>query len=143
MEMTREEKEKAIDALKISAPVMAVTQEEFNIYIQTLNKVMDWLEQEPCEDAISRDAVLDLVADYDLSMGQVVKGIHALPPVIPQEPKMGHCKDCKYFEYDSAAKVNEIPLIVAHEICKKWSDGCKTKEDGYCFLFEPQESEGE
>ena len=47
MGMTREEKQKAIDALKISAPVMAVTQEEFNDYIQTLNKVMDWLEQEP------------------------------------------------------------------------------------------------
>lgn len=48
--MTREEKQKAIDALKISAPVMAVTQEEFNDYIQTLNKIMDWLEQDPCED---------------------------------------------------------------------------------------------
>ena len=45
--MTREEKKKAIDALKISVPVMAVTQEEFNDYIQTLNQVMDWLEQEP------------------------------------------------------------------------------------------------
>ena len=45
--MTREEKQKAIDALKISAPIMAVTQEEFNDYIQNLNKIMDWLEQEP------------------------------------------------------------------------------------------------
>lgn len=51
------------------------------------------------------------------------------------------CKDCKYFEYDSVAKVDGIPLIVAHEICNRWGDGCKTKEDGYCFLFEPQESE--
>ena len=49
--MSREEREKAIDALKISAPVMAVTQEEFTDYIQTLNKIMDWLEQEPCTDA--------------------------------------------------------------------------------------------
>lgn len=32
-------------------------------------------------DLISRQAVLELVADYDLSMGQVVKGIHALPSV--------------------------------------------------------------
>ena len=48
------------------------------------------------------------------------------------------CKDCKYFEYDSAAKVDGIPLIVAHEICKRWGNGCKTKEDGYCFLFEPK-----
>lgn len=59
--------------------------------------------------------------------------------LLKQEPKTGHCKDCKYFEYDSVAKVDGIPLIVAHEICSKWGDGCKTKEDGYCFLFEPQE----
>ena len=61
--------------------------------------------------------------------------------ILEQEPKTGHCKDCKYFEYDSVAKVDGVPLIVAHEICSKWGDGCKTKESGYCFLFEPQESE--
>ena len=58
-----------------------------------------------------------------------------------KQTKTGHCKDCKYFEYDSVAKVNGIPIIIAHEICSRWGDGCKTKEDGYCFLFEPQESE--
>ena len=47
-------------------------------------------KQETSGDLISRDAVLDLVADYDLSMGQVVRGIHALPSVNPQEPKTGH-----------------------------------------------------
>ena len=36
---------------------------------------------------VSRQAVLELIADYDLSMGQVVRGIHALPSVTPQEPK--------------------------------------------------------
>lgn len=55
--------------------------------------------------------------------------------------KSGKCKECKYFEYDSVAKVDGIPLIVAHEICNKWGNGCKTSEDGYCYLFEPQESE--
>lgn len=60
---------------------------------------------------------------------------------LEQGPKIGHCKDCKYFEYDSVAKVDGIPLIVAHENCKRWADGCKTEENGYCFLFEPQESE--
>lgn len=39
-------------------------------------------------DAVSRQAVLDLIADYDLSMGQVVRCIHALPSVTPQEPKI-------------------------------------------------------
>ena len=37
-------------------------------------------------DAVSRQEVLYLIADDDLSMGQVVKGIHALPSVTPQEP---------------------------------------------------------
>ena len=62
--MTREEKQKAIDALKISAPIMAVTQEEFNTYIQTINKVMDWLEQEPVLDKI-RAEIEQTAKDYD------------------------------------------------------------------------------
>lgn len=86
--MTIEEKQKAIDALKISAPVMAVTQEEFHDYIRTLNTVVDLLEQQPCEDAISKKGSTSL-ANYDLNMGQVVDGVHALPPVTPQ-PKVGH-----------------------------------------------------
>lgn len=47
--MTREEKQKAIDALKISVPVRIMTQEEFYDYVHTINQIMDWLEQEPCE----------------------------------------------------------------------------------------------
>lgn len=96
-------------------------------------------------DAISRQDALDCLTanglkkfDFILDARDKIKN---LPPVKPQEPKTGHCKDCKYFEYDSVAKVDGIPIIVAHEICKRWGDGCKTKEDGYCFLFEPQESE--
>lgn len=45
--MTREEKQKAIDTLEISSPFVAVTQEEFIDYQQTINKIIDWLEQEP------------------------------------------------------------------------------------------------
>lgn len=39
------------------------------------------------DDAVSRQAVLELIADNDLSMGQVVRGIHALASVTPQEPR--------------------------------------------------------
>lgn len=49
------------------------------------------------------------------------------------------CKDCKYFELNHLENVNGIPLIVAHEICTKWGDGCKTTSDGYCFLAERKE----
>jgi hypothetical protein len=52
---------------------------------EAFDMVIQALEQSSCEDAISRQSVLELVGDYDLSMGQVVKGIHALPPVAPQQ----------------------------------------------------------
>lgn len=58
--------------------------------------------------------------------------------VMEQEPQTRHCKDCKHFEYDSVTKVDGIPLILAHETCSRWGNGCKTKEEGYCFLFEPK-----
>ena len=67
--MTREEKQKAIDALKISAPIMIMTEEKFNDYIQTLNKTMDWLEQEPTTkndlgvDAIPRKQIDEMIAE--------------------------------------------------------------------------------
>lgn len=80
--MTREEKQKAIDALKISVPSMAVTREEFNTYIQTLNKVMDWLEQEPCADAVSREAVLEITAETGALETQA--RVKTLPSVTPK-----------------------------------------------------------
>lgn len=49
------------------------------------------LEHDPCGDYISRNAVLDLIADYDLSMGEVVRGIHDLPSITPQPKKCGDC----------------------------------------------------
>ena len=99
-------------------------------------------------DLISRQVVLDAIRRISLGQTDAVKVsmmteeyVKAIPPVNPQKPKTGHCKDCKHFEYDSVAKVDGIPLIIAHEICNRWGNGCKTREDGYCFLFEPQESE--
>lgn len=49
------------------------------------------------------------------------------------------CKGCKHFETDVVATVSGIPLIVGHEMCSKWGDGCKTWENGYCFMFEAAE----
>jgi len=46
------------------------------------------------------------------------------------------CKNCKHYELDSWANVNGIPLIVAHQICKRWGKGCKTDENGFCFMGE-------
>jgi CRISPR/Cas system-associated exonuclease Cas4 (RecB family) len=97
-----------------------------------------------CEDAVSRKKVEEITWDepsYTDALNvltEVRDKVRALPSVTQ---KSGKCKNCKYFEYDSVAKVDGIPLIVAHEICNKWGGGCKTSEDGYCYLYEPQESE--
>lgn len=63
--------------------------EELIKCINSISPVTFTEKQQTCEDCVSREAVIDLVADYDLHMGQVVRGIHALPPVTPSRPK-GH-----------------------------------------------------
>ena len=89
-------------------------------------------------DAVSRQEAIDAIRQLYLDLASqkaVIDILKVLPSVTPQEPKIGHCKDCKYFEYDSVAKIDGVPLIVAHEICSKWGRGCKTNKNGYCFLF--------
>lgn len=107
---------------------------------EALDVAIKALEQEPTTknglgvDAVSREEVLWLVADDNLSMGQVVKGIHALPSVTPQEPK---CKDCKWWK-DSDGSYRRG--CGAESICRINTDKVYQGE-GYCYLFEPQENE--
>lgn len=94
------------------------------------------LEQEPCEDAVSRDAVLDLVADYDLSMGQVVKGVHALPFVIPARPN-AHNNNEDYAECDQFVCSNcGIELQDWHRVERDEDDG-EVSYHEYTFKFCP------
>lgn len=46
------------------------------------------------------------------------------------------CKDCKHFDLNHFENVRGIPLIVAHEICNRWGNGCKTDTNGFCFMGE-------
>ena len=85
---------------------------------------------------IRKQDALKLFATHDGKY--LYEAIKELPSVHIEE-LIAKCKNCKYFEYDSVANVDGIPLIVAHEICSRWGDGCKTKEDRYCFLFEPKD----
>ena len=156
------ESQEIIDVRKenkaLEMAIQALSQEPTSemVHVETLHQVM-WerdiaIEQlkelgysfgqkiEPCDDAISRifQRMWNCRGKHTTSIDKV-----AMEQIIRDElsvtQKSGKCKNCKYFEYDSVAKVDGIPLIVAHEICNKWGDGCKTSEDGYCYLFEPQE----
>ena len=91
-------------------------------------------------DAVSRQAVLELIADYDLSMGQVVKGIHALPSVTPQERK-GHWIDINddgflYHRIYKCSHCGDTVCDYPENIQKyKYCHNCGAK------MVEPQESE--
>lgn len=50
------------------------------------------------------------------------------------------CKDCKYFEYDHLYIIQDIPVI-GHLVCNKWGDGCRTDENGFCFMGERRTDE--
>lgn len=133
------------EVIKIAKGLRTDFKCESDTMVDFCNTIIKALEQQTCEDCISRQAVLDSFWKLDTELrpsaiDAIVNMINNLPSVTQKE-KIGHCKECKYFEYDNVIKVDGIPLILAHEICSRWGDGCKTKEDGYCFLFEPQEGE--
>lgn len=88
-------------------------------------------------DLISRQDAIDLWDRYhpyiSVTAMEYDKALRSLPSA---QPEIIRCKDCTYFEYDHVENVDGIPLIVAHEICNRWSDGVKTSESGFCFLAE-------
>lgn len=93
--------------------------------------ISKWLEQETCEDAISKQAVLNILKNHWLSgtiayrfIDEIGLNINSLPSVIPQ-PKIGHwitqwnvvhqkeyyyCSECREeFSYDgeTGIKMND------------------------------------
>lgn len=59
----------------------------------------------------------------------ILEEIKEIVPVV-------RCKDCKYFTLNFVENVDGVPLIVAHEICSFWGDGCKTSQEGFCSFGE-------
>lgn len=104
----------------------------------------------PYDDLISRKAAIDAVtslcddcdSDYCGSCRVGYPGEKNCRKVLEDlpsaQPEIVRCKDCKYFELDHFEKVDEfpIPIIVAHEICMKWGEGCRSSVDGWCFMAE-------
>lgn len=87
--------------------VRYVTKEE------TLDMAIKALEKEPCEDAISRQAVIDSLTDkfadgFDSDRWwnsmSVLYAINKVPSVNPQEPKTGHWKRISMDKYSEHAK---------------------------------------
>ena len=116
--------------------VITVTYNDLGVIVDTKAEELDSSAQPNLQptcnnlatDAISRTAALDLIADYDLSMGQVVRGIHALPSA---QPEIIHCRDCKHHHYDNSG----IPY------CDRIDYGYGWKEDDFCSMAERRTDE--
>lgn len=52
------------------------------------------------------------------------------------------CKHCKYYVEDVVNEVIPgVPIIMGHNMCTKWGNGCKTDPEGYCFMAEKEGEE--
>lgn len=94
-------------------------------------------------DYISREDALKLA--HDIVVPQKSGGEYRHRCIDPQEiielpsadvEEVIRCKECKHFNLNKWGKVNDVPLIVAHEICDFWGEGCKTDKDAYCSFAE-------
>ena len=142
--MTREEKEKLIQHLKYNLEIG----DDYFITDKDAVEIIKTLEQEPCEDAISRQAVLQGLAsiakakaksDVQKSlMGRIMFFVEQLPPVTPRL-NTGRCKDCKWWKdsdgiYRRGGHAESQCPINRKEVLEG---------NGYCYMFEPQKSEDE
>ena len=94
------------------------------------------------DDLISRQAAIEAIEGlhdcyngfsdtYDKAC--IIGVLEEIPPTDVTE--VIRCKDCKHFEHDHAYLIQGIPVL-GHEVCNAWGDGCKTDENGYCFMAE-------
>ena len=92
--MTRED---AIERIRVHMIVHEMNESRAIYISEALSMAIKALEQEPCEDCISRQAVLDMATTIqtdDFSGNEIIEvvdvdDIKALPSVKPQEPKEG------------------------------------------------------
>ena len=94
------------------------------------------------DDTISRQGAIDFVGSMEMcdeiSAEAYMKLTNYLDEMPSAQTEIIRCKDCKYFEYDHPYIFQGIPVL-GHEVCNAWGDGCKTDENGYCFMAERRE----
>ena len=100
-------------------------------------------EKPKTDDTISRqdaiDALLGITAMKNtIPLDSAIFNIKRIPAADVVE--VTRCRDCKHFEYDHPYVIQGVPVL-GHLVCNRWGDGCKTDEDGFCFMGERREDE--
>ena len=141
--MTRGERIKLIRHLKYNRSIGA----DYMITDKDADEIIKALEQEPCEDCISREKLDKALYERfheedspnnitDVRLGAVRNFVREFPPANPQEPKTGH-----WIEH----KNNGMSYIECSE-CSCWFLRMYLTRNSYCpncgtKMIEPQESE--
>lgn len=126
--MTNEERE---DAIKFFNEV--AKKEVNNAKYSKL--AIEALEQQPCEDCISRQEAINCVTLNEFRY-KIVEDMKTLPSVAPKE-NTGHCKDCKWWKDNDGVYRRGVGAESRCPINRKEV----YEGNGYCFIFESQESE--
>ena len=94
--MTREE---AISLLKQYIDYNNPDVPDFYTMAEACEVVIKTLEQEPCADMVSRDAMWEVLQRLYGTEGELVEELMSLPPVLPI-PKMGKWRTVKHYGRD-------------------------------------------
>ena len=80
-------------------------------------------------DADALKKAIDLPFLENIKLGKIINDA----PTIDAE-QVVHCRECRYFKKDWWHKRGGV--IVAHEVCEFWGNGCKTEENSSCSYGE-------
>ena len=125
-----EEKDEIVFA--INGVEKRVKTEDMITDMEKLQEQNTALEQEPCEDCISRQAVLDVIEelkkihfDRVIVLNKVCERVLELPPVTPQEPKTGHWIEKDGFDGDTYYNCSECGESWTTIEGTPWNNGMK------------------
>lgn len=96
----------------------------------TRGEYIKWLKL--LDEELTFDGLVDGEEEVDLHIM-----IFDLCEALKQEPKTGHCKDCKWWKDSDGAYRRGVGAESQCPINRKEV----FEGNGYCYMFEPQESE--
>lgn len=77
---------------------------------EALHAARKALEQEPCEDAVSRKSVITIIQNHWWNCRDIDKLVNELPPVTPQEPNTWSLDDAREdFKHDVYNELDFLP----------------------------------
>lgn len=141
--MTREERELSIMYLK-EVKEEYIEGEGYERHplpeYYAIENAIEALEQKPCEDCISRQAVLEFIRkqiDHSLwAYTKLVNAIEDLPPVIPQhaEAEIQKMQEMEQAEIQKAYELGKEDKIDVLDKIRAEIDGAKMPKNRMCFF---------